>query len=63
VSLRDRDIQYSWPTGGFDLLMTIIAIEKFLQAEIGYTPRLADWLAYSFRPCDPPVAQIAQPAA
>ena len=62
VSLHDRELQHIWPTGGFDLLMTIIAIEKFLEAEIGYTPRLADWIAYSFRQVDAP-ANVAQPAA
>lgn len=43
-------VKYVWPTGGWDLIATIVAIEDYIAQTIGaYDPRMAKWVEGSFR--------------
>lgn len=43
-------VKYVWPTGGWDLITTIVAIEDHIAATIGgQAPRMTGWIENSFR--------------
>ena len=47
-----------WPTGGFDLIQMIVAIENAIVEVVGgYEPHMADWIMYSFQAFMPSVKQ------
>jgi len=53
-------VKYVWPTGGWDLITTIVAIENHIATTIGgYEPKMARWIECSFQPVSLAPAKVA----